>query len=306
MAKGKVLSVNLSDERGVKEPVSELILTEKGIQGDVHAGHWNRQVSIIDQSHIHRFKGITEARDTRFGEFAENITAKGLQDIDFQTFDLLKIGNAILEVTQVGKPFHDQFRELGNYVMPRVGIFCRVKKPGTIKPNDAIEVIPKVYHALVITLSDRASAGEYEDRSGPKVVEFLDTYFNKLGVRYQTERMVISDSSNELTQILAKAKKDNIDIIITTGGTGIGKRDITVETVQPMLDKEIPGVMELIRMKYGIEKPNALLSRGIAGVMGNSLVYTLPGSVKAVNEYMTEILKTIQHLIYMLHGIDAH
>jgi molybdenum cofactor synthesis domain-containing protein len=306
MAKGKVLSVNLSDKRGVKEPVSELILTDQGIQGDVHAGHWNRQISIIDQSHIHRFKKITEARDTQFGEFAENITAKGLQDIDFQTFDLLKIGDTILEVTQVGKPFHDQFRELGNYVMPRVGIFCRVNKTGTIKPNDAIEVIPKVYHALVITLSDRASAGEYEDRSGPKVVECLDTYFNKLGVRYQTERMVISDSSNELTQILAKAKKDNMDIIITTGGTGIGKRDITVETVQPMLDKEIPGVMEMIRMKYGIEKPNALLSRGIAGVMGNSLVYTLPGSVKAVNEYMTEILKTMQHLIYMLHGIDAH
>jgi molybdenum cofactor synthesis domain-containing protein len=306
MAKGKVLSVNLSDKRGVKKPVSELILTDQGIQGDVHAGHWNRQISIIDQSHIHRFKKITEARDTQFGEFAENITAKGLQDIDFQTFDLLKIGDTILEVTQVGKPFHDQFRELGNYVMPRVGIFCRVKKTGTIKPNDAIEVIPKVYHALVITLSDRASAGEYEDRSGPKVVECLDTYFNKLGVRYQTERMVISDSSNELTQILAKAKKDNMDIIITTGGTGIGKRDITVETVQPMLDKEIPGVMEMIRMKYGIEKPNALLSRGIAGVMGNSLVYTLPGSVKAVNEYMTEILKTMQHLIYMLHGIDAH
>jgi molybdenum cofactor synthesis domain-containing protein len=190
--------------------------------------------------------------------------------------------------------------------MPRVGIFCRVKKTGTIKPNDAIEAIPKVYHALVITLSDRASTGEYDDRSGPKVVEFLNTYFNKLGVRYQTERMVIPDNSNKLTQILAKAKKDNIDIIITTGGTGIGKRDITVETVQPMLDKEIPGVMELIRMKYGIEKPNALLSRGIAGVMENSLVYTLPGSVKAVNEYMTEILKTIQHLIYMLHGIDAH
>lgn len=306
MAKGKVLSVNLSDKRGVKKPVSELILTDQGIQGDVHAGHWNRQISIIDQSHIHRFKKITEARDTQFGEFAENITAKGLQDIDFQTFDLLKIGDTILEVTQVGKPFHDQFRELGNYVMPRVGIFCRVKKTGTIKPNDAIEVIPKVYHALVITLSDRASAGEYEDRSGPKVVECLDTYFNKLGVRYQTERMVISDSSNELAQILAKAKKDNMDIIITTGGTGIGKRDITVETVQPMLDKEIPGVMEMIRMKYGIEKPNALLSRGIAGVMGNSLVYTLPGSVKAVNEYMTEILKTMQHLIYMLHGIDAH
>ena len=96
------------------------------------------------------------------------------------------------------------------------------------------------------------------------------------------------------------------DVVITTGGTGIGPRDITIETVRPLLDKEIPGIMEMIRIKYGQEKPNALLSRGIAGVMGQTLVYTLPGSVKAVDEYMTEILKTLQHLIYMLHGVDVH
>ena len=64
--------------------------------------------------------------------------------------------------------------------------------------------------------------------------------------------------------------------------------------------------MEAIRLKYGMEKPNALLSRGVAGVMGNTLVYTLPGSVRAVNEYMEEILKTMKHLIYMLYGLDAH
>jgi len=64
--------------------------------------------------------------------------------------------------------------------------------------------------------------------------------------------------------------------------------------------------MEMIRLKYGIEKPNALLSRGVAGVMGKSLVYTLPGSVKAVQEYMIEIQKTMQHLLFMLHGIDIH
>jgi molybdopterin biosynthesis enzyme MoaB len=64
--------------------------------------------------------------------------------------------------------------------------------------------------------------------------------------------------------------------------------------------------MENIRLKYGQNKPNALLSRGTAGVMGESQVYTLPGSVKAVKEYMHEILKTIEHLIFMLHGIDIH
>lgn len=306
MIERKVLSVSLSSERGTKKPVKELQLNSKGIVGDVHAGIWNRQISIIDISHINLFKELTSGRDTEFGEFAENITSEGLHDIDFQTFDQLKIGDAILEVTQVGKPFHDKFRELGNYVMPRVGVFCRVKKEGTIKADDKIEYIPKIYKALIVTLSDRASAGEYEDLSGPKISEMLDSYLKKLGVRYQIDKEIIPDSKEKLTEILEQAKKNKYDIIITTGGTGIGKRDITVETVQAMLDKEIPGVMEMIRMKYGMLKPNALLSRGIAGVMDDSLVYTLPGSVKAVEEYMTEILKTLNHLIYMLHGIDTH
>jgi len=305
MKEAKVLSVSLSSERGPKKVVNELFLDSRGIEGDIHAGT-NRQISIIDISHIERFKKITDSRDTEFGEFAENITSEGLQDIEFKTFDQLKVGDAVLEVTQVGKPFHDQFRELGNYVMPRVGIFCRVKKAGIIKPADHIEFIPKTYKAVVVTLSDRASAGEYEDRSGPKIIELLDLYLKKLDVKYQIDKEIIPDNKEMLTEILKKAKKDNYDIIITTGGTGIGPRDITLETVQPMLDKEIPGIMEMIRMKYGQEKPNALLSRGVAGVMGNSLVYTLPGSVKAVQEYMAEILKTLQHLIYMLHGIDAH
>jgi len=305
MIKGKVLSVSLSTERGPKKPVNELQLNEKGIIGDVHSGT-GRQVSIIDISHINRFKEITSSRETEFGEFAENITVEGMHDIDFRTFDQLKFGDAILEVTQVGKPFHDKFRELGNYVMPRVGIFCRVKNKGIIKPGDEITYIPKLFKVLVITLSDRASAGEYEDKSGPRIIEIMNSYLKKIDVKYQIQSEIIPDNKEKLTGIVTKAKNESFDIIITTGGTGIGPRDITIETVQPLLDKEIPGIMEMIRMKYGQEKPNALLSLGVAGVMGQSLVYTLPGSVKAVDEYMAEILKTLQHLIYMLHGIDVH
>jgi len=306
MIQAKVLSVNLSTERGPKKAVSELQLNEKGIIGDVHARQWNRQISIIDNWHIKRFRQLTNARETNFGEFAENITTEGLHEIDFKTFDQLKIGDAILEVTQVGKPFHDQFRELGNYVMPRVGIFCRVKKAGAIKANDTIEYIPKKHKAAVITLSDRASSGEYEDRSGPKIIEMLDSYLKKLELNYQIGHDIIPDDAGQLIQLLNKYRNEKYDFIITTGGTGIGKRDITVETIKPMLDKEIPGIMEMIRLKYGMEKPNALLSLSVAGVMDESLVYTLPGSVKAVQEYMAEILKTLQHLQFMLHGIDAH
>jgi molybdopterin biosynthesis enzyme MoaB len=73
-----------------------------------------------------------------------------------------------------------------------------------------------------------------------------------------------------------------------------------------LLVKEIPGIMEFIRIRYGAEKPNALLSRGVAGIIGKSLIYTLPGSVRAVEEYMNEILKTLKHTIFMQFGIDRH
>jgi len=118
------------------------------------------------------------------------------------------------------------------------------------------------------------------------------------------QELIPDDAGILRSKLEAASKKYNI--IFTTGGTGIGPRDITVETVRPLLVKEIPGVMEFIRMKYGSVKPNALLSRGIAGLIGKSLIYTLPGSVRAVDEYMNEILKTLLHLIYMQYGIDAH
>ena len=108
-----------------------------------------------------------------------------------------------------------------------------------------------------------------------------------------------------LKDLLIRAGKDN-NIILTTGGTGIGPRDITVETVIPLLSKEIPGVMEFIRIKYGADRPGALLSRGVAGITGKSLIYTLPGSVRAVEEYMNEIVKTLKHTIYMQYGVDKH
>ncbi|MCO5261525.1 MAG: molybdopterin-binding protein, partial [Lentimicrobium sp.] len=156
----------------------------------------------------------------------------------------------------------------------------------------------------VITLSDRAASGEYEDRSGPRAVQILEEYFAGLGWKAEIGRSVIPDEAALLRQEIDGAK--NADIIITTGGTGIGPRDITVDTVKPMLDKEIPGIMEMIRQKYGSEKPNALLSRGIAGVKGMSLIYTLPGSVRAVEEYLSVITPTIRHSFYMLNGLDLH
>ncbi|MDT8400273.1 MAG: molybdopterin-binding protein [Bacteroidales bacterium] len=165
--------------------------------------------------------------------------------------------------------------------------------------------LPQKFRALIITLSDRAARGEYEDLSGPTAREMLEGYFSEINWEIETTVEIIPDDKSRLRQLLNEYTQ-NYNIIITTGGTGIGPGDITVDVVKDLIDIEIPGIMDHIRLKYGMEKPNALLSRSVAGIMGNCLVYTLPGSVSAVKEYLSEIFKTLQHTIYMQYGIDVH
>jgi molybdenum cofactor synthesis domain-containing protein len=305
-----VVSVNISEKKGtIKVPVSEIELNELGVAHDAHAGDWHRQVSLLADESVQRFTH-SAGRKINYGEFAENITTKGLELGNTHPLDRLTIGNVELEITQIGKECHGTscaiFKEVGNCVMPKEGIFARVLKKGSIKAGDEVIYTPRVYKVLIVTLSDRASRGEYSDRSGPKIEQLLSAFFETEGWKFAIDRKLIADDAVTLKALLDEARKGQFDIVITTGGTGIGPRDITPDVVKPFLDKEIPGIMELIRFKYGSLKPNALLSRAIAGVMSNTLVYTLPGSGKAVEEYMTEITPTLRHSIYMLHNLDAH
>jgi len=305
-----VVSVNISEKKGtIKLPVPEIELNELGVAHDAHAGDWHRQVSLLADESVQRFTHAA-GRKINYGEFAENITTKGLELVNTHPLDRLTIGDVELEITQIGKECHGTscaiFKEVGNCVMPKEGIFARVLKNGIVKAGDQVNYIPRVYKVLVITLSDRASRGEYSDRSGPRIEQLLSSFFENNNWAFAIERKLIPDDAGALKTLLEEAKQAHTDIVITTGGTGIGPRDITPDVVKSLLDKEIPGIMELIRFKYGSLKPNALLSRAVAGVINRTLVYTLPGSVKAVEEYMTEIMPTLRHSIYMLHNLDAH
>ncbi len=310
MKEVKVISVNISEKKGtIKKPVKEIDLNNCGVSNDAHAGDWHRQVSMLGLESFSRFEKQAN-RKINYGEFAENITTEGLELFNTKPFDRFISDKVVLEVTQIGKKCHGNtcaiFKEVGDCVMPKEGIFCRVIRAGTVKPGDTLQYHPRIFKILIITLSDRASRGEYSDRSGPEINSLTETFFKETGWQYQIENTVIPDDEEKLKTLLLKAAEEKADIIFTTGGTGIGPKDITPEVVKPMLDKEIPGIMEMIRMKYGSEKPNALLSRGIAGIMGNTFVYTLPGSVKAVREHCAEIFKTQQHLFYMLYALDVH
>lgn len=306
----RVLSVNTSVAKGtVKKPAERIVLTHTGVKEDAHAGHWNRQVSLLGEESMAKFTAAT-GRAVVPGEFAENITTSGLALWTTHPLDRFTCGEIELEVTRIGKECHGSscaiFREVGDCVMPKEGIFCRVLSPGILQAGMELEYHPKMFRVMVITLSDRAASGEYEDRSGPRIGELAREFFHRHGLHHYLHFALIPDDPHKLEDILNQAKEELIDLVITTGGTGIGPRDFTPDVVRPLLDKEIPGIMERIRMKYGAEKPHALVSRSLAGVMGKSLVFTLPGSVRAVNEYFEELSPSLLHLFYMLHGLDIH
>lgn len=309
-AEVKVLSVNISEKKGtIKKPVKKAFLGFKGIAEDAHSGSWHRQISLLGKESIDRFSKQA-GRKIEYGEFAENITTQGLELITTAPLDLLVGCNVQLEITQIGKKCHGTtcniFKEVGACVMPKEGIFARVIKEGNLQIADKFLYKPKVFNSVVITLSDRASSGEYEDLSGPAIEKHLSDFFSAIKRRYKIHRHIIPDDPAKLTKLINDSIGDNADIIITTGGTGIGQRDITPETIKPLLNKELTGITDYIKLKYGAENPKALLTRSVAGVAGKSLVYCLPGSIKGVNEYMSEITRLLEHQIYMLHGIDAH
>ncbi len=136
----KILSINISEKKGEqKTPVAHAFLkTDYGIQGDAHAGNWHRQVSLLADEDIEtmRDKGV----DLNFGDFAENITSKGVNLSSLPVGSLIYIGDALLEITQIGKECHQGcaiFQAVGDCVMPRKGVFARVLKGGRISPDSA-------------------------------------------------------------------------------------------------------------------------------------------------------------------------
>lgn len=147
MKKAQVVSVNVSIEKGtVKSPVSSILLTPMGIDQDAHAGDWHRQLSLLALESIERF-GQQAGRVFTHGEFAENITTKGIDLMSLRPGDQLRIGPTVMEVTQLGKKCHGDgcaiFVSVGKCVMPKEGIFCRVITPGKIEAGDEILILEK-------------------------------------------------------------------------------------------------------------------------------------------------------------------
>jgi len=148
----------------------------------------------------------------------------------------------------------------------------------------------------VITVSDRASRGEYEDLSGPEIVGILKEAYPECRIRTE----IVPDEKEEILRAFRSAGDE--DFILTTGGTGLSPRDITPEVTKEFCDKELPGIAEILRLESYRETPQAMLSRGYSGVKGNTVIVNFPGSVKAVRLCTRVLLPVMEHSGKMLRG----
>ena len=149
---------------------------------------------------------------------------------------------------------------------------------------------------LVLTISDRASQGVYEDKSGPEIEKIL---YKKLP-DVLVERLIVSDDEAAIKEAFSSHQKK--DVIITTGGTGIGPRDNTPDITEKFCDRMIPGIGEYLRHESLKQTTNAVLSRGSAGIKNNTVIINLPGSVKGASFCTGLLIPVLTHAVKMMHG----
>ncbi len=305
---GKVIAVCVSEKKGIRktEVPSINLVADWGIENDAHAGKWHRQVSLLALEKIEAFR--ERGADVDFGAFGENIIAEGF---DFRALPVgtrFRIGEALLELSQIGKECHTHcaiYHQVGDCIMPREGVFTVVLEGGTVKAGDEIELIEadpdRPFTAAWITLSDKGAAGERDDKSGPLIGEILT------GAGYNVvEGLLIPDEPEMLKrQLIRLADQRQVNVIFTTGGTGFSQRDRTPEATEEVCDRMTPGISEAIRAYSMTKTPKAMLSRATAGMRKETLIINLPGSPKAVRECLEFLLDPLGHGLEIMLGRDS-
>jgi len=152
--------------------------------------------------------------------------------------------------------------------------------------------------AAVLTISDKGSRGERVDASGPVVAQLLET----IGVPVVLQTIIPDEREIIAAQLIRCADIEHFDLIVTTGGTGVAPRDVTPEATKSVIDRELPGMAEAMRMESFKKTPHAVISRAVCGIRGQTLIINLPGSPRAAAENLQTILRAIPHTIEKIHG----
>lgn len=302
---GKVIAICTSPARGTQKhqvPAARFTV-EWGIEGDAHGGNWHRQVSLLSADKIAAFNA--RGANVQPGAFGENLVVEGFDFRALPVGTLLRCGDVLLEMTQIGKECHSHceiYKRMGECIMPTQGVFARVLEPGEIRVGDVMEIQPRTeprpWQAAVITLSDKGARGGRRDESGPAIAKRL----TEAGYEV-VEQLLLADETAPLkAQLMRLADQRQLDLILTTGGTGFGPRDITPEATLAVAHRNAPGIAEAMRAASLAITPRAMLSRAASVIRGKTLIINLPGSPKACMECMDVFLDTIPHAMGLLRG----
>ena len=302
---GKLIAICISEQKGTqKQQVESAVLRENfGIEGDAHAGNWHRQVSLLGLEKIEEFRA--RGAEVEFGAFGENLVIEGFDFRNLPVGTRFRIGDVLLEMTQIGKECHTHcviYHMVGDCIMPREGVFAKVLRGGEINIGDeVVQIEPdpaRPFTAAWITLSDKGSQGLREDESGPLIGRIL----SENGYDVVETTMIPDDEDILKKELIRLADQRQVNLIMTTGGTGFSPRDITPEATEAVCERMTPGISEAIRAYSMTKTPRAMLSRAVSGIRGTTLIINLPGSPKAVRESMEFIMSSLKHGLEILNG----
>ncbi len=304
----RVDALCISDKKGErKKPVdSATFLANHGIESDAHVGPWHRQLSLLSAEDIEKVRknGVPNLAP---GDFAENVILSGLELNTLGLGSRLRLGNdVVLSITQIGKVCHSPcriFHLTGDCIMPRLGLFARVETEGKVRTGDLVETIEVVprdrFQAVILTISDRCSQGQAEDTAGPATAKLLES---SLGANIYRIEILPDDKSKIEERLRHYCDGHSIDIVVTVGGTGFSPRDVTPEATREVIEKFTPGLDGAMRAASMSKTPHAMLSRGVSGIRGSTLIVNLPGSKRGATENMDVILGALQHGLGKLRG----
>lgn len=303
---GIIKAVCISKKRGtIKENIQECNLIENyGLENDAHAGNWHRQVSLLSYNKVDEFN--ERGGNAKEGDFGENLLVEGIDFRNLKVGTILKCNDIILEMTQIGKECHTHcqiYHRVGDCIMPREGVFAKVIQGGHLKVGDKMTVHEnenKKISAAIITMSDTCFKGENQDTSGPKLCELVE----KLGYEV-IEYFILPDEQKMIEKELIRlADQRQVNLILTTGGTGFSKRDCTPEATLNVMTRNAPGISEAIRYESMKYTKKAMLSRAASVIRNETLIINMPGSLKAVQESFEIIQDVIDHGIKILIDKD--